>query len=39
MRNCRSLAIWTAALLCVSGASALAQTDSGVRGGLQNTAG
>jgi hypothetical protein len=39
MRNCRSLAIWTAALLCVSGASALAQTDSGVRGGMQNTAG
>jgi hypothetical protein len=39
MRNYRSLAIWTAALLCMSGASGLAQTDSGVRGGMQNTAG
>src|SRR5258707_6285187 len=35
----RTSAIWTAALLCMSGASALAQTDSGVRGGTQNTAG
>jgi hypothetical protein len=39
MKNFRTLAIWTAALLCMSGASALAQTDSGVRGGTQNTAG
>ncbi len=39
MRNFCSLAISTAVLLCVSGASALAQTDSGVRGGQQNTAG
>src|SRR5215831_3900942 len=39
MKNLRTCAIWTAALLCVSGASALAQTDSGVRGGQQNTAG
>ena len=39
MKNFRTLAIWTAALLCVSTASALAQTDSGVRGGQQNTAG
>src|SRR6266849_1434660 len=39
MRNFRTLAISTAALLCMLGASALAQTDSGVRGGQQNTAG
>ena len=39
MKDFRTLAIWTAALLCMSGASALAQTDSGVRGGTQNTAG
>jgi hypothetical protein len=39
MRSFRTLAIATAALLCMSGASALAQTDSGVRGGQQNTAG
>jgi hypothetical protein len=39
MRNFRTLAISTAALLCMSGASALAQTDPGVRGGTQNTAG
>src|SRR5260370_18587490 len=39
MRSFRTLAIATAALLCMSGASALAQTDSGVRGGTQNTAG
>jgi hypothetical protein len=39
MRNFRTLAISTAALLCMSGASALAQTDPGVRGGQQNTAG
>jgi len=39
MRNFRTSAIWTTALLCLSGASALAQTDSGVRGGMQNTAG
>jgi len=39
MRNFCSLAISTAVLLCVSAASALAQTDSGVRGGTQNTAG
>src|SRR6516165_4618433 len=39
MRNCCSLAISAAVLVCVSGASALAQTDSGVRGGQQNTAG
>ncbi len=39
MKNFRTLTIWTAALLCVSGAPALAQTDSGVRGGTQNTAG
>ena len=39
MKNFRTLAIWTAALLCVSTASALAQTDSGVSGGQQNTAG
>jgi hypothetical protein len=30
--------IWTAALLCMSGASGLANTSSGVRGGMQNTA-
>src|SRR4029077_12342067 len=39
MRHCRSLAIWIAALLCMSGTSGLAQTDSDVRGGQQNTAG
>src|SRR5258707_4873110 len=39
MRSFRTLAIATAALLCMSGASALAQTDSGVRGGQQNTGG
>src|SRR6266849_10023084 len=39
MKNFRTLAIWTAALLAMLGASALAQTDSGVRGGTQNTAG
>jgi hypothetical protein len=39
MKDFRTLAIWTAALLPVLGASALAQTDSGVRGGTQNTAG
>src|SRR5258708_5419194 len=39
MRSFRTLAIATAALLCMSGASALAQTDPGVRGGQQNTAG
>jgi hypothetical protein len=39
MKNFRTSAIWTGALLCISGASALAQTDSGVRGGTQNTAG
>src|SRR6266481_7670756 len=38
MKNFRTLAIWTAALLPVLGASALAQTDPGVRGGTQNTA-
>jgi di-heme oxidoreductase (putative peroxidase) len=39
MKDFRTLVIWTGALLCMSGASALAQTDSGVRGGTQNTAG
>src|SRR5215468_9999231 len=39
MRNFRTLAISTAAMLCMSGASALAQTDPGVRGGTANTAG
>src|SRR6266478_6011317 len=39
MKDFRTCAIWTVALLCMSGASALAQTDSGVRGGTQNTAG
>src|SRR5258708_40095880 len=39
MRNCCSLAISAAVLVCVPAASALAQTDSGVRGGQQNTAG
>src|SRR6266566_1785914 len=39
MKDFRTLAISTAALLCMSGASALAQTDPGVRGGTQNTAG
>ncbi|MBO0754594.1 MAG: hypothetical protein J2P54_01930 [Bradyrhizobiaceae bacterium] len=39
MRRCRSLAIRAAALLCMSAAAALAQTDPGVRGGLQNTGG
>src|SRR5712671_5439360 len=39
MKNFRTLAIWTAALLPMLGASALAQTDPGVRGGTQNTAG
>ena len=39
MRNCRSSAMWTVALVCMLGASGLAQTDPGVRGGQQNTAG
>jgi hypothetical protein len=39
MKDFRTLAIWTGALLCMSAASALAQTDSGIRGGQQNTAG
>src|SRR5258708_19902508 len=39
MRNFRTLVIWTAVLLSMSGAPTLAQTDSGVRGGTQNTAG
>src|SRR5258708_34631089 len=39
MRNCCSLAISAAVLVCVPAASALAQQDPGVRGGLQNTAG
>src|SRR5215470_11955718 len=39
MKNLRTLPIWTVALLSISGATALAQTDSGVRGGTQNTAG
>jgi Di-haem oxidoreductase, putative peroxidase len=39
MKNLCISAIWTAALLCMSGASGLAQTDSGVRGGMQNIAG
>ena len=39
MRSVHTLAACAVALLCASGASALAQTDSGVRGGTQNTAG
>jgi len=39
MRNFCTSAISTVALLCLSGMPALAQTDSGVRGGQQNTAG
>ena len=39
MKNFRTLAISTAVLLSLLGASALAQTDPGVRGGTQNTAG
>jgi hypothetical protein len=39
MGNLRTLAISTVALLCLSGMPALAQTDPGVRGGQQNTAG
>src|SRR5215468_10878498 len=39
MKNFGTLAIWIAALLSMSGASVLAQTDPGVRGGMQNTAG
>src|SRR5215475_2704691 len=39
MKNFRTLAISTVVLLSMSGVSALAQTDSGVRGGMQNTAG
>src|SRR5258708_5459439 len=39
MRRFSTLAIAKGALLCIPGASALAQTDSGVRGGMQNTAG
>jgi len=39
MRNFHTLAISTAVLLCLLGEPALAQTDPGVRGGTQNTAG
>jgi hypothetical protein len=39
MRNFRTSAIWTVALLSLSEMPTLAQTDSGVRGGQQNTAG
>jgi len=39
MRNFRTLVISTAALLCLSWVPALAQADSGVRGGMANTAG
>jgi hypothetical protein len=39
MGNFRTWAISTVALLCLSGMPALAQTDPGVRGGVQNTAG